>query len=193
MPEEADAVLVSKASHGDVAAFESLYRKYNTMVFRTAYAILRDRFGAEEVTQECFVRAYRSMHRVDAGASLGPWLHRIAVNLSYNWWKNARRHWIFPLQSAIREAGLLHSESPLGAVQQSELRDSLLKALESLGFEQRVALILFYLVGFSVEEIAYVLDCPAGTVKSRLHYGRSNLKRELERAWTAIPEVAYEF
>lgn len=193
MPEEADAVLVSRASHGDVAAFESLYRKYNTMVFRTAYAILRDRFGAEEVTQESFVRAYRSLHRVDAGASLGPWLHRIAVNLSYNWWKNARRHWVFPLQSAICEARLFYGESPTGALRQSELRDAVAKALESLGFEQRVPLILFYLGGFSLDEIAYVLDCPVGTVKSRLHYGRSNLKRELERAWSAIPEVAYEF
>lgn len=193
MREEADAVLVSRASRGDVVAFEALYGKYKTMVFRTAYAILRDRFGAEEVTQDCFVRAYRSLHRVDAGAPLGPWLHRIAVNLSYNWWKNARRHWVFPLQSAIREAGLLHPESPLSVLQQSELRSSVVRALEALPFEQRVPLILFYLGGFSLEEIAYVLDCPVGTVKSRLHYGRSNMKSQLERVWEAIPEVAYEF
>ena len=193
MPEEADAVLVSKASRGDKAAFEALYKKYNTMVFRTAYAILRDRFGAEEVTQECFVRAFRSLHRVDAGPSLGPWLHRIAVNLSYNWWKNMRRHWVFPLQSAMREAGLLHPKSPFVMSQQSELRAGVMKALESLGFEQRVPLILFYLGGFSLDEIAYVLDCPVGTVKSRLHYGRASLKRELEHIWTTIPEVAYEF
>jgi len=192
VPEQADAVLVSEARLGNVAAFEALYKKYNTMVFRSAYAILRDRFGAEEVTQECFVRAYRSLQTVDADASLGPWLHRIAVNLSYNWWKNARRHWVFPLQSALSEVGLGHTESPLGALQQSELRDAVVNALECLGFDQRVALILFYFGGFSMEEIAYILDCPMGTVKSRLHYGRCNLKRQLQSVWEALPEVAYE-
>jgi RNA polymerase sigma-70 factor (ECF subfamily) len=193
VPEQPEAVLVSEARRGDVAAFEALYKKYNTMVFRTAYAILRDRFGAEEVTQECFVRAYRSLQTVDAGASLGPWLHRIAVNLSYNWWKNARRHWVFPLQSALREVGLGHTESPLGALQQSELRDAVMSGLESLGFDQRVVVILFYYGGFSMEEIAYILDCPVGTVKSRLHYGRCSLKRQLQSIGEALPEVAYEF
>jgi len=193
VPEGEDTVLVSKVRRGDFSAFEALYEKYKTMVFRTAYAIIRDRGGAEEVTQECFVRAYRNIHKVDAHESLGPWLHRIAVNLSYNWWKASRRHWLYPLQSAIRAAEPLLADTPMRAAQQGEMRNALMEAIESLGFEQRVAMILFYLGDFSLEEIAYVLDCPVGTVKSRLFYGRLSLKRKLGQMGRTAPEVAYEF
>jgi len=193
VPEGEDAVLVSKVRQGNLGAFEALYEKYKTMVFRTAYAITRDRGGAEEVTQESFVRAFRSIQKVEARESLGPWLHRIAVNVSYNWWKASRRHWLYPLQSAIQAAEPLLADSPFRVAQQGEARNVLMEAIESLGFEQRVAVILFYLGDFSLEEIAYVLDCPVGTVKSRLYYGRLSLKRKLGQTWRTAPEVAYEF
>jgi RNA polymerase sigma-70 factor (ECF subfamily) len=191
--ESADAALVSQAQSGDIGAFEALYKKYSTMVFRTAYAILRDRYAAEEVTQECFVRAYRSIGRVVECESLGPWLHRIAVNLSYNWWRQAQRYRILPLDFLAAGEHSARTESPQVALHRAEVSDVLAKALDTLGFDQRVALVLFYLGGFSLEEIAYVLDCPVGTVKSRLHYGRAKLRRVLEQLRQAEPEVVYEF
>jgi RNA polymerase sigma-70 factor (ECF subfamily) len=192
VPEDEDAILVARVGQGDLVAFEALYNKYKTMVFRTAYAITRERFAAEEITQECFIRAYRSMPTVDASDSLGPWLHRIAANLSYNWWKAARRQWLFPLEQAAEAPAPSLASPPAQVAQQDELRRAIMDALESLGFQQRVALILFYLGGFSIEEIAYILDCPVGTVKSRLYYGRSKLRRKLSRMRQA-PEVAFEF
>ncbi len=194
MPDRAeDAALVERVRKGDVRAFEALYDKYKTMVFRTAYAIAHDRFAAEEITQDCFIRAYCHMDKVDASIPLGPWLHRIAANLSYNWWKASRRQWLFSLEKAIgREASKLGSDLPAVAAQQGETRQILLDALESLGFEQRATIVLFYLGGFSMEEIAYILDCPLGTVKSRLHYGRQRLRKEVERIWRKATEVVYE-
>ncbi len=193
MAENADAALVSQAQSGDVAAFEALYKKYSTMVFRTAYAILRDRYAAEEVTQECFSRAYRGLARVEQYESLGPWLHRIAVNLSYNWWRQAHRHQILPLDFLTVAEHSARTESPQAALRRAETSDAVSQALDSLGFDQRAVLVLFYLGGFSIEEIAYILDCPVGTVKSRLHYGRVRLRRVLEQMQGAQPEVVYEF
>ncbi len=188
-----DAAIVSRVCEGDVRAFEALYEKYKTMVYRTAYAIVRDRCVAEEITQDCFIRAYSNIKKVDASTSLGPWLHRIAVNLSYNWWKAARRQWLlFPLEKAIGKDDRSRADLPALAAQQGETWHVLLDALGTLGFEQRVTIVLFYLGGFSMEEIAYILDCPVGTVKSRLHYGRSRLRKEMERIWRTATEVAYE-
>lgn len=193
MAEGADAALVSRAQSGDVAAFEALYKKYSTMVFRTAYAILRDRYAAEEVTQECFIRAYRGLARVEPCESLGPWLHRIAVNLSYNWWRQTHRYPILPLEFLTMTQHSARAETPQAALHRAEVSDVVARALDTLGFDQRAVLVLFYLGGFSIEEIAYILDCPEGTVKSRLHYGRAKLRRALEQLQGAQPEAVYEF
>lgn len=193
MLEDRDAILVSRVREGDLGAFEALYEKYKVMVFRTAYAITRDRFTADEITQECFIRAYRAMPGVDVEASLGPWLHRIAANLGYNWWKAMRRQRLLPLDNVRHDTTQQAPDSPARLAQQDEMRTVLGEALESLNFEQRVAVILFYLNGFSIDEIAYVLDCPPGTVKSRLHYGRQKLKEKMGPMWKRATEVAYEF
>lgn len=193
MAEVQDSVLVSRVRAGDLSAFEALYDRYKTMVYRTACAITRDQSAAEEVTQECFVRAYRSLDKVDASSPLGPWFHRIAANLSYNWWRNARREQVIPLGEALEEIGRVSAETPSRAVHNSEVHNAVMEALQSLPFEQRVTVTLFYLNAFCIEEIAYVLDCPVGTVKSRLHYGRLSLKRKLERVWQTTLEVAYDF
>ena len=80
-----DVVLVERALAGDLTAFEVLYTRHSTSIFRTIQAVVRDRPTAEDLLQECFVRAYRNLHRVDLTVdSLAPWLHRIALNLSYN-------------------------------------------------------------------------------------------------------------
>jgi len=184
---------VAQVQEGNLDAFEGLYERYKTMIFRTAYGITHDRAAAEEITQECFVRAYRSMNRVDTSTCLGPWLHRIAVNLSYNWWRVARRRCIVPLEVAEEMSLPASDNAPMRAAQSNEMQRVITEAVQSLRFEQRATIILFYLNGLSLEEIAYVLNCPVGTVKSRLHYGRRILKKKLQRVWPTRAEVAYEF
>ncbi|MFQ6057430.1 MAG: RNA polymerase sigma factor [Anaerolineae bacterium] len=188
-----DAQLIAQIKEGDLKAFEALYHKYKGPVFRTALAITRDRGAAEEILQDCFLRAYMHIHKVDGSSPLPPWLHRIAVNLSYNWAAKQRLR-LIPLEGVLD--GLIASSltSPEGGAERAELQQMVQEAIHALEFKQRTVLILFYLQGFSLAEIAYILDCPIGTVKSRLHYGRENLRRKLQGDKRLPREgLAYEF
>ena len=85
-----DAELASRICRGEIAAFEALYEKYRRKLYRTALAITGDRSASEEILQDAFVRAYAAMDRVHCSDSLSPWLHRITVNLTYNWARSRR-------------------------------------------------------------------------------------------------------
>jgi RNA polymerase sigma-70 factor (ECF subfamily) len=186
-----DRELVPRIQSGDLAAFETLYNKYKNELYRTALAIARDQGAAEEFLQDCFLRAYDHIDSVDACSSLRPWFHRIIVNLSYNWSAKKR----LPLGSFEEVFDRLLSlprSSPERAFERHELMQVLDEAIRSLSMAQRVVVVLFYLQGFSLVEIAYVLDCPVGTVKSRLHNARKALKRKLSADLRTSREVAYE-
>ena len=184
-----DAGLVSRIRQGDLRALEELYQKYKRPIYRAALAITRDRGAAEEILQDCFVRAYGAMERVEAAPSLSPWLHRIAVNLSYNWTNRYRR---LPLAlEALIDSLTAPTASPEWAAEGKALSEVVQAAVASLGTKQRTAVVLFYLQGFSLREIAYVLDCPVGTVKSRLHYACKTLRKKLSEDRRLAGEVAY--
>ena len=185
-----DAELVSRIRCGDLDAFEALYHKYKRRLYQTALAITGDSGAAEEILQDGFVRAYGAMGRVNASTSLSPWLYRIVVNLSYNW-ANRNRHWPLALDSLIDRLIDGPEASPEHAAEGSELRQIIWEAVSSLGFKQRSAIVLFYLQGLSLREIAYILDCPVGTVKSRLHYACKALRKKLGEDRRLAGEVAY--
>ena len=187
-----DNELIPRVRRGDLAAFEALYDKYKGQVYRTALAIIRDKSAAEDILQECFLRVYAHIDKIDISRPLSPWIHRIAVNLSYNW-VTKRQRW-FPLLGEVVDQFVGdHHGSPEHILEREELQRIVQEAIHSLSFAQRVVIILFYLNGFSLEEIAYILDCPVGTVKSRLYYGRQNLKRKLGADKRLPAGVAYEF
>lgn len=184
-----DAALVSRICCGDLDAFEFLYHKYRGRLYRTALAITGDHGAAEEILQDAFVRAYAAMGRVEEFASLSPWLHRIVVNLSCNWAKR-NRQWLLPLDSWLDRLvvpGLL----PERSAESIELGEIVREALAKLGFNHRVVIALFYVQGFSLSEIAYILDCPLGTVKSRLHYACQALRKRLQEDQRLMGEVVY--
>ena len=185
-----DAKLVSRIQGGDLQAFEALYHKYERRLYHAALAISGDSGAAEEILQDTFVRAYGAMDRVDASVSLAPWLHRIVINLSYNW-TNRHRHWPLDIDLWVDRLIAGPGVSPEREVEGGELRDVVQEALASLGFKQRAVIVLFYLQGFSLAEIAYVLDCPVGTVKSRLHYACKALRQKLSRDRRLAGEVVY--
>jgi len=186
-----DAELVSRIREGDSEAFAALYDRYKKRLFRTALAITDDQGAAEEILQDCFFKAYRSLSRVDCSASLGPWLHRIVVNLSYNWVVK-RRPWFVSVEEMIDRLVAAPQVSPEHAYERKELRRRLREAINSLNIHHRLVVILFYLQGFSLTEIAYILECPVGTVKSRLHYARKILKRELGEERVISREALYD-
>jgi RNA polymerase sigma-70 factor (ECF subfamily) len=185
-----DAELVSRIRCGDLDAFEALYNKYKRRLYQTALAITGDSGAAEEILQDGFVRAYAAMGRVNTSTSLSPWLYRIVVNLSYNW-TNRNRHWPLALDTLIDRLIAGPTASPEHAAEGSELRQIVWEAVTSLGFKQRSAIVLFYLQGLSLQEIAYILDCPVGTVKSRLHYACKALRTMLSEDRRLTGEVAY--
>jgi len=187
-----DGRLISQIRQGDILALKVLYEKYRGQVYRTALAITRDREAAEDILQDCFLKVYTYIDRLDGSLPLSPWLHRVTVNLSYNW-ANKRRRWLQPLDEVIDRLAAGPRTLPESALEGGELQRVIQKTIASLSFEHRVVIVLFYLDGFSLNEIAYILDCPVGTVKSRLHYARRNLRRKLERDRRLSPEVAYEF
>lgn len=185
-----DAQLVSRIRCGDLDAFEALYHKYKRRLYQTALAITGDSGAAEEILQDCFVRAYAAMGRVNTSTSLSPWLYRIVVNLSYNW-TNRNRHWPLALDALIDRLIAGPAASPEHAAEGSELRQIVWEAVASLGFKQRSAIVLFYLQGLSLQEIACILDCPVGTVKSRLHYACKALRIKLSEDRRLTGEIAY--
>jgi RNA polymerase sigma-70 factor (ECF subfamily) len=186
-----DGELVARIQDGDLAAFEALYNKYKNELYRTALAIARDEGAAEELLQDCFLRAYDHIGSVDACSSLRPWLHRIIVNLSYNWSAKKR----LPLVSIEEVFDRLFSvprSSPERAYERQELMQVLDEAIASLSMAQRVVVVLFYMQGFGLFEIAQILECPVGTVKSRLHNARKALKRKLSTDFGTPGEAVYE-
>ncbi len=187
-----DGQLISQIRLGNIYALKALYEKYKVKVYRTALAITRDREAAEDILQDCFLRVYTYIDRLDGSLPLSPWLHRVTVNLSYNW-VNKRRRWLQPLEDVIDQLVAGPRTLPELALEEGELQRVIQRAVDSLSFEHRVVIVLFYLDNFSLNEIAYVLDCPTGTVKSRLHYARRKLRRKLEKDRQLAPEVAYEF
>jgi RNA polymerase sigma-70 factor (ECF subfamily) len=187
-----DGKLVSRIRAGDLGAFETLYHKYKDQLFRTALAITNDRCVAEEILQDCFLRAYDHIDRVDGCSSLRPWLHRIIVNLSYNW-AAKRRLRLISLEDVFGGLLMTPRNSPERTCEREELLQVVYEAIKSLSMRQRVVIVLFYLQGFDLAEIAYVLDCPVGTVKSRLHNARKNLRKKLEADSLMSGKTAYEF
>ncbi len=190
-----DGQLVARIREGDLSALGALYDKYRLQVFHTALAITRDHHIAEDILQECFLKVHSHAGRIDLSVPLAPWLYRVTVNLSYTWVsRHAGRS--NSLEGLIDRLVAPPRTAPDQQFDARDLRGSILRAIESLPFNQRVVMILHYLGGLNLKEIAYILDCPIGTAKSRLHYGRETLRRQLaDRVEQAAParEVSYEF
>jgi RNA polymerase sigma-70 factor (ECF subfamily) len=184
--------LITRAKRGDLEAFESLYEMHKASIYRTALAITGDSLAAEEILQETFLRAFKHINNVREGVSLSPWLYRIAVNLAYDR-AARRRRWLAALNGIIEPLVTSAVASPEQMVEERELYELVYEAINKLKFKQRATLVLFYLHDFSLVEIAEIMDCPVGTVKSRLHYARENLRRELLADQRLVSGLIYEF
>ena len=176
-----DAVdCVAAILRGDRRAFAVLYERHKEPLFRTALAITHERGASEELLQEAFLRAYRFMERVQLpeGASLRPWLHRILINLCYDWC--ARRRYESSADEDLLRRLASSSTSPERQTVDRDQARGVAEAIAMLPFKQRIVVILFYMQDMDLQEIAAVLALPAGTVKSRLHYGRVRLREIME-------------
>ncbi|MEO2168198.1 MAG: sigma-70 family RNA polymerase sigma factor [bacterium] len=186
-----DRDLAQRAGRGDKEAFRELVERYQRRVLAVVTGMLHDREAALEVTQEAFIKAYRSLDRFRGQASFYTWIYRIAVNLSIDY---QRREWRKPIvdthrihadggvgEDAIDRASDNHPASdPFEATKDTELRVRLSEAIRELTPDHRAVILLRELDGLSYDEISQVLQCSKGTVMSRLHYARKKLQSQLK-------------
>ena len=157
--------------------WEELVRDHSDMVYRVAFRLTGNRPDAEDLTQDVFVRAFRSIHSFEPGTLTG-WLHRITTNLFLDQARRRKRLSFDPMAEAAENVESRHREPGDEMVDQS-LDHDVARALASLPPDQRVAVVLCDIEGLSYDEIADILDVKLGAVRSRIHRGRERLRRSL--------------
>lgn len=185
-----DIRLVERCQRGDRQAFDELVTRYQKRVFNLAYRILGDYEEANDLAQEAFIRVYKKIKSFRREASFYTWLYRLATNLCRNklrQWQRESRFQTASLHNPIGPGGkeLIHSlaDPNPGPDEISERREQKIlvqKAINSLGEEHQLVIVLRDIQGLAYEEIARIVDCSEGTVKSRLHRARNILKERLE-------------
>jgi len=188
-----DERLVARLREGDLSALGEAYDTYRLNVFQAALAITRDREASETILRDCFVALSARAGSIDPESPLAPWLYRKVVELSYAW---VTRHskWWAPLEGLLDRFDRLVASAqsaPASPVSLRDAQEGIDRAIDALPFNQRIVVILYYLGGLSLKEIAHILDCPVGTAKSRLHYGREALRQHLD-AQLQTPEWPFQ-
>ena len=169
-----DAELVVAARHGNVAAFERLYRAHVARVTGLCLRMTRRRDIAEDCTQQAFVRAWRSLGAFEGRSAFGTWLHRIAVNEVLTYGRNhGTRVEAEPLDDSIEEPREVAGEYGVNEVMDVE------RALATLPEGARHVVVLQAVYGYSHEEVADMLGIAVGTCKAQLHRGRRLLRERL--------------
>jgi RNA polymerase sigma-70 factor, ECF subfamily len=182
--------LIIQARNGDLEAFNQIVDWYQGLIFRVCLRILGNSSKAEDATQDTFIKAYTSLDQYEGG-SFKSWLTRIATNRCYDLIRAERRRPAASLEAQPVESEPSwsvepESEHPDSYAARSQLSEYLERALAALPDEQRVAIVLYDVNGYSYEEIAEIVETSLGTVKSRISRGRSRLREILqsdERAW----------
>jgi len=175
-----DLALVERAKNGDVNAYEALVQQYQQLAFRVAYQVTGDAAEAEDAAQEAFVNAYYALARFRTGAPFKPWLCRIVANEARNRRTSARRRTVLAERALVGQSSGDSAQSPEAAAEANEFRSTLVATLRTLREDDRLILAYRLFFDLSEAEMAEALDCPRGTVKSRL-------SRALARLRTALP------
>jgi RNA polymerase sigma-70 factor (ECF subfamily) len=191
---ESDAELVARAQAGETVAFDELVRRHRNRVFAMIRNMIHREADAWDLSQEAFLKAWKALPRFEAKAKFSTWLFRIVHNVVYDWTRRRRpesadewneellnREKIDPA-SRTTPAGALRPDASLS---NSELREKIEEALDTLSPGHREAVVLKDVQGLAYKEIAEVMDCSIGTVMSRLHYARKKLQTLLKDEFDA--------
>jgi RNA polymerase sigma factor (sigma-70 family) len=185
---DADLVVVRQVQAGDVAAFDRLILKYRERVFGVIYNLTANREDASDLTQDTFIKAFQAVNRFQGHCSFFTWLYKIAVNTTLGHLRKNRLRSFFSLEK-LNEDGtntevLEQLTDKRGADRSAylqELQEKLNEALQKLSIPHRTVITLFEIDGLSHSEIAEVVGCSEGTVRSRLHYAKQFLQGELNK------------
>jgi RNA polymerase sigma-70 factor (ECF subfamily) len=174
MESDDDALLVRRALRGDARAVQALVERYQADVFALCVRVLQHRHDAEDVTQEVFVRVFRSLKRWDASRPLRPWIMGIAVNRCRTWL--ARRTRRPDLVEYLQDTAAAPASDDV-----AELAAEIQSALVELRLEYRTVFVLFHEQGLPYEQIAEAMGKPVGTIKTWLHRARGDVLDRLRK------------
>jgi RNA polymerase sigma-70 factor (ECF subfamily) len=180
-----DKELVKRVQKGDKGAFDVLVLKYEQKIVNLVMRYVRDPEQALDISQEAFIKAYRALPRFRGDSAFYTWLYRIAVNTAKNYLAAQRRR-PMDIELDLQEqeqyglhAKLKETDTPEAVTLSHELQETLERAIEALPDDLRTAIILRELDGMSYEEIAQTMDCPVGTVRSRIFRARDAIGKKV--------------
>ena len=188
--EESDLVLVKRVQRGDKTAFDLLVRKYQHKVVKLALRYVRNPAEAEDIAQEAFIKAYRALPQFRGDSAFYTWMYRIAINTAKNSLASRDRSPIAydldlndPEESHSVQTKLQDPDTPEGMALTEEIRLIVNSAIEALPEELKTAIVLRELDGLSYEEIAAAMECPVGTVRSRIFRAREAIDKRLREVF----------
>jgi RNA polymerase sigma-70 factor (ECF subfamily) len=175
--------LVRRARKGDLKAYDELVRRYQERIYATVYHMTANHEDANDIAQDAFIKAYQALKSFKGGSSFYTWLYRIAVNKTINFLKQRKNRHHFSLNDIDFNAendpdlvALVSDKTPFRNVGLTELQKKLNESLLKLSEPHRMVVVLHDVQGLSHDEIADIMDCNVGTVRSRLFYARQQLQ-----------------
>ena len=182
----ADLALIRRVQQGDRSAFDLLVVKYQHKIVKLIMRYVRDSSEALDVAQEAFLKAYRAAPSFRGDSAFYTWMYRIAVNTARNAMASRQRRpveyegGLSEGEQAVMETRLRHTDTPEASALSEEIRATVNRAVEQLPEDLRTAIILREVEGLSYEEIAEAMECPVGTVRSRIFRAREAIDRSLK-------------
>lgn len=184
---DSDWAVVQRVQAGDVGAFDQLVLRYRERVYGVVYNMTSNREDAADLTQDAFIKAFQSINRFQGQSSFFTWLYRIAVNSTLTHLRKHKLRTFFSFEKITEDdkttelLGQLTDKSGADReVYVRELQEKLNEAMQKLSIKHRTVVTLFEIDGLSHEQIAEVVGCSVGTVRSRLHYAKQLLQAELQ-------------
>jgi len=182
----AEQTLVRRARHGDLAAYDDLVRRYQERIYATIYHMTANHEDANDLAQDTFIKAFQALKSFKGGSSFYTWIYRIAVNKTINFLKQrkARSHMSlndldFNAEHDPDLVALVSDKTPRREAGLAELQEKLNEAMQKLSEPHRLVVTLHDVQGLAHDEIAEIMDCNVGTVRSRLFYARQQLQAYL--------------
>jgi RNA polymerase sigma-70 factor (ECF subfamily) len=179
----AEMELVKRARRGDLAAYDDLVRRYQERIYATIYHMTSNHEDANDLAQEAFIKAYHALKSFKGGSSFYTWVYRIAINKTINFLKQRKNRSHMSLNDLDFNAehdpdlvALISDKTPRREANLAELQEKLNGAMAKLSEPHRLVVTLHDVQGMSHEEIAKIMDCNVGTVRSRLFYARQQLQ-----------------
>jgi RNA polymerase sigma-70 factor, ECF subfamily len=178
--------LVKRARQGDLSAYDDLVRRYQERIYATLYHMTSNHEDANDLAQEAFIKAFQALKTFKGGSSFYTWVYRIAVNKTINFLKQRKNRSQMSLNDLDFNAehdpdlvALVSEKTPRREAGLAELQEKLNEAMQTLSEAHRLVVTLHDVQGLSHEEIAKIMDCNIGTVRSRLFYARQQLQGQL--------------